>query len=211
METEGPSAFAPLAEMLEALRTAPDAERSALFATYMRRLRREFPGHFNLIRLGAVDHGAFLALVAHSAFTSAHGRAELTEAEKQEVSEDFADVVNGISYFNNREGEFKSAAHKVIMAALFLGMRAGLSHNESERLRAAWLKERQSAVAKKSAPARKTKWDWRPHATELVAKARARDSNLKHSEVARAVFDDWNQKVVRRPAYKTIERFVLGI
>jgi hypothetical protein len=151
------------------------------------------------------DHAVVSRAVA-AAVSSALARHALTEDTKSELLFDAKRLALGIRCFQNAPN--RGPVYRLVLSALFVGLRASLQMDEVESLSAQVRSEMGRAGGKKSGSVRKASRRWLPHATQLAIEVCESDPNASHETVAGAISDCWKLADVNCPGNRTLAKFV---
>ena len=153
---------------------SPIAEREGLMRAMVPELRETHPDTIQKIAQWGRD-GLFLYQAVESALHSALSRTDLSEDEKREALEDLVDCAAAIATIRDAPHGLVSAgiAMDVARSALFLGLRAGLSAHDIERLRREVIRSRQRASASGRVKQRQQRsLEWKLHAKAIAQRVR---------------------------------------
>jgi hypothetical protein len=149
---------------------------------------------------------AVVSRAVETAVRSALARRALTEDTKSELLFDAKRLALGIRLFRNAPN--RGPVYRLVLSALFVGLRASLQTDEVDRLSAQVRSEMGRAGGKKSGSVRKASRPWVLHATRLAIEACKRDPIASHETVAGAISDCWKLADVKCPGIRTLAKFV---
>jgi hypothetical protein len=149
---------------------------------------------------------AVISRAVESAVRSALAHRALTEDTKSELLFDAERLVLGIRSFRNAPN--LGPVYRLVLSALFVGLRASLTTDEINGLSAQVRSEMGRAGGEKSGSVRKASRRWLPHATQLAIEVCERDPKASHETVAGAISDCWKLADVNCPGNRTLAKFV---
>ena len=138
-------------------------------------------------------------------------RTDLSDDEKREALEDAVDCAAGIETIRAAPRGLVSAgiAMEVAWSALFLGLRAGLSPDDIERLRReatrSWQSEAGSGRGKQR---RRQRIGLKLLTKEIAKRVRAEDSKASQEHVADAVLERCEADGGKPPGRRTVVRYI---
>ena len=138
-------------------------------------------------------------------------RDDLTDGEKSEiVRDDLGTVVATLAMLwrgtNSVPGD---VAIEFAWSTFWIGLRAGLTPEEIERLRVEWFRSRQRASAVgRVKQRREASLGWKVHAKEIIKRVRDKNPEASQEKVAEKVLETWHAADVDPPGFRTLVSYV---
>jgi hypothetical protein len=208
-DASGPEAFQRLNDRAGEILRRPQREHDDLIRKLVRDFKKTEPDVLKTIAEWGRG-GLFLGEAFGCALGAALSRLDLDDDQKLDVLSDAGDFFAAMDVVRSaRHGLVsRDIVMRMAMAALFVGLRAGLNSNEIEALERNRLRAAQSERGKLSAEARrKASEPWRIHAAEIAKHARSHEPNLSQERVADAIMERWKEGFPH-PGHRQLVKFV---
>lgn len=152
------------------------------------------------------EDSAAVSRAVEAAVGSALAHRALTEETKNELLFDAKRLALGIRSFRNAPS--RGAVYRLVLSALFVGLRASLQADEVDSLSARVRSEMGRRGGKKSGSVRRASRRWLPHATQLAIEACECGPNASHEAVAGKISDCWKIADINCPGIRMLAKFV---
>jgi hypothetical protein len=210
MTDEAESRIAFLKDAFARISAAPFDDRDALTTEFAQEFQRRDPETAAKLKRWGGD-GWFLWRACEIALESALVRTDLTADEKRKTLSDGWHCVAALKAAVSPESHGHLPSRIAIdfaFSALLLGLRAGLSPEEIEKIRASQASDMGRSGGVKSAETRKRETSpWGNHASEIAARVRAEQPKAGQGKVADLIMERWKLKE-DYPSHRTLVRFI---
>jgi hypothetical protein len=153
---------------------------------------------------------AVVSRAVETAVRSALDRNALTKDAKDELLFDVKRLALGIRSF--RSAPNRGPVYRLVLSALFVGLRVALPTDEADKLRAEVRSEIERERGKKSGLARRDKAkDWMAFATKTAQSLRSRNPTLSQHDLADRIEDKWRNKPFQKVGHSRLVQHISAL